>query len=282
MLMETPAINISGRLLTFETPVVMAIVNVTTDSFAIACRTLTEEEVIQTVEVALAAGATIIDVGGCSTRPGAQAVSEQEEWTRVSMALRAIRSRWPDVIISVDTFRSRIARQAVEQFGVGIINDISGGQADEAMFDTVASLGVAYVLMHTRGDSVEMTSQTDYQDLVSELMDYFARRLDILHQKGVKDVILDPGFGFAKTLEQNYLLLNQMDVFRQLDLPILAGLSRKSMFYRLLETQPTDDRTLWASNAANLYALTKGANILRVHDVQASADIIELYKQGLR
>ena len=268
-------ININGQLMDLTSPKVMAIINVTTDSFARHCTNITEAEVLRWAAEALSEGADMLDIGGCSTRPGSSAPTEEEEWRRVRLAARAIRREWPDTVLSVDTYRASVARRAVEECGVDIINDISGGQFDDQMFQTVADLRVPYILTHTRAMPDTMQQHTDYQDLMSEVLGYLQERVDRLHRMGVADIILDPGFGFAKTVEQNYELLRKMDTLKALGLPILAGLSRKSMIFRPLGITP--DEALAGTIALQMLALTNGANILRVHDVKEAKQIITLY-----
>lgn len=277
--MSKSVIRIGSSLLDVSSPVVMGIINVTPDSFAVSCRSMQQEEVRLSVTKAVTEGAAILDVGGYSSRPGAQVVSPDEEWQRVETALRVIRMDYPNMPISVDTFRADVARRAVENYGVEIINDISGGELDEKMFDTVAETGAAYILMHMRGTPQTMSAMTDYQDMMSDLFAYFSRKVDHLHRLGVRDIILDPGFGFAKTLDQNYELLRRMNELQQLGLPILAGLSRKSMLYRLLDTQPADEETLLATSVVNILALERGASILRVHDVREAVNTIKIYRE---
>ena len=268
-------ININGQLMDLTSPKVMAIINVTTDSFARHCTNITEAEVLRWAAEALSEGADMLDIGGCSTRPGSSAPTEEEEWRRVRLAAKAIRREWPDTVLSVDTYRASVARRAVEECGVDIINDISGGQFDDQMFQTVADLRVPYILTHTRAMPDTMQQHTDYQDLMSEVLGYLQERVDRLHRMGVADIILDPGFGFAKTVEQNYELLRKMDTLKALGVPILAGLSRKSMIFRPLGITP--DEALTGTIALQMLALTNGANILRVHDVKEAKQIITLY-----
>ena len=244
----------------------MAIVNATTDSFAFACTNISEAEVLQVTARAVQEGADIIDVGACSTRPGSTPVSEDEEWRRLNIALRAIRETYPQAIVSIDTFRANIARMAIEQFGAAIINDISGG-VDPDMFATVAELGVPYILTHNR--------ELKDGDIVVQVLDFFVRKADELHRLGVKDVIVDPGFGFNKTEAQNYELLHRLADLRHAQLPILVGLSRKSMLYKPLHTTPKSDLALEATIRVNQEALQAGASILRVHDVAAARKLIE-------
>ena len=259
-------INIRGKLLSLTHPLVMAIVNATTDSFAFSCTNISEAEILRVAAKAMQEGADIIDVGGCSTRPGSEPVSAEEEWRRLDITLRAIRKTYPQAILSVDTFRADIARKAVETFQAAIINDVSGG-ADSNMFATIAELGVPYVLTHNR-------KLTD-GDIVVQVLDFFVRKADELHRLGVKDVIADPGFGFNKTEAQNYDLLRRLSDLKHAQLPLLVGISRKSMFYKPLQTTPDSDIALDATIAANTLALKSGANILRVHDVLAAKTTIK-------
>lgn len=268
-------------LLGLEEPVVMAILNVTPDSFVPSTRLLggeageeLSELVARRAEKALKDGARILDIGGYSTRPGASEVSAEEEWRRVETALKAICRCCPDTVVSVDTFRPEIARRAVEDYGADIINDISGGC--EAMYKTVADLKVAYILMHMRGTPATMQQMTDYGDIMSEMMAYFRQRVDTLHRMGVADVVVDPGFGFAKTLDQNYKVLGRMREFEALGCPLLAGMSRKSMLYKLLDCNP--EEALNATTAVNMVALQQGAHILRVHDVREAVECVKIWK----
>ena len=268
-------ININGRLLDLTTPKVMAIINVTTDSFARHCTNITEAEILRWAAEALSEGADILDIGGCSTRPGSTPPTEEEEWRRVRLAASTIRREWPEAILSVDTYRASVARRAVEEQGVHIINDISGGQFDDKMFEVVADVRVPYILTHTRALPDTMQQHTDYADLMSEVLDYLQARVNTLHNMGVADIILDPGFGFAKTTEQNYELLRKLEYLKVLGLPILAGLSRKSMITRPLGITP--DEALPGTIALQMLALCNGASILRVHDVKEAKQIITLY-----
>ncbi|MBQ7672465.1 MAG: dihydropteroate synthase [Paludibacteraceae bacterium] len=268
-------ININGRLMDLTAPRVMAIINVTTDSLARHCTNITEAEILRWAAEALSEGADILDIGGCSTRPGSTAPSEEEEWRRVRLATSAIRREWPEAILSVDTYRASVARRAVEEQGVSVINDISGGQFDDKMFEVVAGMHVPYILTHTRALPETMQQHTDYSDLMSEVLGYLQERVDTLHRMGVADIILDPGFGFAKTTEQNYELLRKLEYLKVLGLPILAGLSRKSMITRPLDISP--DEALQGTIALQMLALCNGANILRVHDVKEAKQLITLY-----
>lgn len=276
--MKEKSINLNGRLLSFKSPVVMGILNVTPDSFYAGSRQADEAAVAQRIETILSEGGTIVDIGGYSSRPDAAEVTEEDEWQRIEPALKRMQKDYPDVPVSVDTFRAAIARRAVEEYGAAMINDISGGMLDPQMFGTVASLQVPYILMHMRGTPQTMQQQTDYDDLMEEIMLYFAQKVRMLRQLGVNDVILDPGFGFAKTLEQNYELMRSFAEFSlHFDTPLLVGISRKSMIYKLLNTTP--ENSLNGTTVLNTYALLNGADILRVHDVKAAAEAIEIVKQ---
>lgn len=269
-------------LLGFEDPVVMAILNITPDSFVPSTRLLgsgkegkdLQELIVRRAGAALEDGAVILDVGGYSTRPGAAAVSEEEEWRRVEIAVSGIRKHFPQAVVSVDTFRPEVARRAVVEYEADIINDISGG--NEEMYETVARLKAAYILMHMRGTPETMQQMTDYGDIMAEMMAYFQQRVDTLHRMGVADVVVDPGFGFAKTVAQNYEVLGRMREFEALDCPLLAGLSHKSMLYKPLGILP--EGALNATTAVNMVALQQGANILRVHDVREAVECIKIWQ----
>ena len=257
-------------------PQVMAIVNVTPDSFYAASRKCSVHDVEQHVAAALKKGATMFDVGGYSTRPGAAEVSAEEEWRRVELGAAVVRNQ-TNLPLSIDTFRAEIAARATERFGEVIINDISAGEADKQMVSVVAANGLPYVAMHMRGTPQSMQSLTDYpRGVVCEVVEYLRRRLEWLNGQGVERVILDPGFGFAKSMEQNYQLLAGLDSVAALGVPLLVGLSRKSMIYKLLGVTP--EESLPATSALNLLALERGATILRVHDVGEAADVVKLHK----
>lgn len=257
-------------------PQVMAIVNVTPDSFYAASRKWSVNDVEQHVAAALEQGATMFDVGGYSTRPGAAEVSAEEEWRRVELGAAVVRNQ-TNLPLSIDTFRAEIAARATERFGEVIINDISAGEADKQMEGVVAANGLPYVAMHMRGTPQSMQSLTDYpRGVVCEVVEYLRRRLEWLNGQGVERVILDPGFGFAKSMEQNYQLLAGLDSVAALGVPVLVGLSRKSMIYKLLGVTP--EESLPATSALNLFALGRGATILRVHDVGEAADVVKLHK----
>lgn len=276
--MKEKSINLNGRLLSLKSPVVMGILNVTPDSFYAGSRQADEAAVAQRIETILAEGGAIVDIGGYSSRHDAAEVTEEEEWQRIKPALKRMQRDFPEVPVSVDTFRSVIARRAVEEYGTAMINDISGGMLDARMFETIALLQVPYILMHMRGTPQTMQQHTDYDDLMEDIMLYFAQKVRALRQLGVNDVILDPGFGFAKTLEQNYELMRSLSEFSiHFETPLLVGISRKSMIYKLLNATPED--SLNGTTVLNTYALLNGADILRVHDVKAATETIEIVKR---
>ena len=271
---KTYSLNLKGRLVTIDRPWVMGIINITPDSFYSGSRVVDEHTLIERVGMMLDDGADVLDVGACSTRPGSEQVDAQGEMARLDWALNAIRREFPDVILSVDTYRADVARRCVEEWGADIINDISAGMLDPEMFATVARLRVPYVLMHMRGTPETMSSLTDYQNVAAEVLEWMARRIDELHQMGVADIIADPGFGFAKTLEQNYELLARLEAFHVLDAPLLVGVSRKRMIYTPL--QCTADEALNGTTVINTIALQQGAHFLRVHDVKAAVEAVKL------
>lgn len=278
---HTHSLNLHGRLVTIDRPWVMGIINVTPDSFYSGSRVNDERSLIERVRQMLDEGADVLDVGACSTRPGSEQVDARQEMERLQWALGVMRHEAPDAIISVDTYRADVARRCVEEWGADIINDISGGLIDEAMFATVAELQVPYVLMHMRGTPETMSSLTDYDNVAADVLEWMARRIDELRQLGVADVIADPGFGFAKTQEQNYELLARLDAFHALDAPLLVGVSRKRMIYTPLGC--TADEALNGTTVINTIALQQGAHILRVHDVKAAVEavrLITLLRQG--
>lgn len=277
---RTYSLNLNGRLVLIDRPWVMGIINVTPDSFYSASRVNDEAALVERVRQMVADGADVLDVGACSTRPDSQSVDAQGEMQRLQWALAVIRREAPDVLISVDTFRADVARRCVEQWGADIINDISGGTLDEEMFSTVASLGVPYVLTHTRGTPATMSSMTDYGDVAADVLEWMARRIDELRQMGVADVIADPGFGFAKDVEQNYRLLTCLDAFHALNAPLLVGVSRKRMVYMPLGISA--DEALNGTTVVNTMALERGAHILRVHDVKAAVQAVTLTAMARR
>jgi len=267
-------LNVQGNLIDLSKPVVMGILNITPDSFFEGSRVTTDTAILAQAEKMLSEGATFLDVGGYSSRPGAEDISLEEELTRVVNAVKIIRQKFPQALISVDTFRAEVARQAVLE-GASLVNDISAGSLDANMFQTVASLKVPYIAMHMRGTPQTMSSLTQYDNLIGDVMDYFISKINHLKDSGITDIIVDPGFGFAKTIDQNFELLSNLDYFKNLNRPVLAGLSRKSMVWKTLGTTP--EHALSGTIALNMTALLKGASILRVHDVKEAVQVINLY-----
>lgn len=263
-------LNLRGKLYSLCEPKIMGILNVTPDSFYAESRTSDEEHIAARVQQLMDDGADMIDIGGYSSRPGADDVSPEEEMNRLRRGLRVVRRLYPEVPISVDTFRADVARMCVEEEGADIINDISGDMMDRQMFRTVARLGVPYILMHMQGTPDTMQQAPHYDNLRREVMLYFAERIDRLCQMGAKDIIVDPGFGFGKTLEHNYELFHHLDDFNLFNLPLLVGISRKSMIYKLLGGTP--QTSLNGTTVLNTIALMKGAHILRVHDVKEAVE----------
>ena len=263
-------LNLRGKLYSLCEPKIMGILNVTPDSFYAESRTSDEEHIAARVQQLMDDGADMIDIGGYSSRSGADDVSPEEEMNRLRRGLRVVRRLYPEVPISVDTFRADVARMCVEEEGADIINDISGGMMDRQMFRTVARLGVPYILMHMQGTPDTMQQAPHYDNLRREVMLYFAERIDRLCQMGAKDIIVDPGFGFGKTLEHNYELFHHLDDFNLFNLPLLVGISRKSMIYKLLGGTP--QTSLNGTTVLNTIALMKGVHILRVHDVKEAVE----------
>lgn len=270
---ETQTINAGGRLLTFERPVIMGILNVTPDSFFDGGQHTTIDQALAKAEQLIVEGADMIDIGAYSSRPGASLISAQEEMERALPLIEALVKKYPTTILSIDTFRSEVAEAAVKA-GVHIINDISGGTIDEHMFPTVARLQVPYILMHMRGLPETMQTLTAYDDIIIDVATFLGEKIAALRQLGVKDIILDPGFGFAKTIEQNYELLHRIHEIHYFGLPILGGISRKSMIYKKLGITPQD--ALPGTIALNTLLLTKGVQLLRVHDVKEARQIVDL------
>ena len=270
-------LNVRGRLFNLSTPQVMGILNVTPDSFYAASRVETEESIRVRVRQIVAEGGSMIDVGAYSSRPGADDVSAEEEMERLRRGVRIVREEAPEVPVSIDTFRADVAKMAIEELGADIINDISGGELDKRMFATVAKLGVPYILMHMKGTPQTMQQAPHYDDLMKEVLLYFVEKIQQLRDLGQKDIIIDPGYGFAKTLDHNYELLQHQDMLQVFELPILVGVSRKSMIYRLLGCTP--DEALNGTTVVNTIALQKGASILRVHDVKEAVEVVTLYQK---
>ena len=265
-------INIKGTLVSLQKPAVMGILNVTPNSFYANSRKQTEKEIYERMETILSEGATFVDIGGYSSRPDAEETSEAEERSRLALALNIALRHFPEARLSVDTFRSAIAKEAVEVYGASMVNDISAGELDKDMFRVVAELKVPYAIMHMRGTPQTMQKHCDYADITEDVLKYFAAKMETLRLMGVSDIVVDPGFGFSKTLEQNYELLSHLHEFRLLDAPLLVGVSRKSMIYKLTGGTPSDSLT--GTIALHMYALQKGANILRVHDVREAMETV--------
>jgi len=268
------SLNIKGKLVELNSPKIMGILNATPDSFYKNSRATTETQILSTAEEMLKAGASFLDMGGFSTRPNAKEVTEEDELSRVIPFIQKLSQTFPEAHISIDTFRSRVAKEAID-VGASIINDISGGQADEAMFETVAKLKVPYILMHMRGVPTKMMANTSYENIILEITKYFTEKTSQLKKLGFSDIIIDPGFGFSKNLEQNYELLNGLKHLHSVGFPVLIGVSRKSMIYNLLKTTP--EKALNGTNILNFASLERGARILRVHDVKEAQETIELF-----
>lgn len=267
-------INVNGSLLDLSQPRVMGILNVTPDSFYAGSRTQTEAEIVRRVKQIVSEGAAIIDIGAYSSRPNADNVSAREEMERLRMGLKILFEIQPDAVVSVDTFRADVARMCVEEYGVAIINDIAAGEMDANMFHTVAALNVPYIMMHMQGTPQSMQQHPHYDNLLKEVFLYFARKVQQLRDLGVKDIILDSGFGFGKTMEHNYELLSHLEEFRIFELPLLVGVSRKSMIYRLLDITPQE--ALNGTTVLDTICLLKGADILRVHDVKEAVETVRI------
>ena len=267
-------INVNGSLLDLSQPRVMGILNVTPDSCYAGRRTQTEVEIARRVKQIVSEGAAIIDIGAYSSRPNADNVSAREEMERLRMGLKILFEIQPDAVVSVDTFRADVARMCVEEYGVAIINDIAAGEMDANMFHTVAALNVPYIMMHMQGTPQSMQQHPHYDNLLKEVFLYFARKVQQLRDLGVKDIILDPGFGFGKTMEHNYELLSHLEEFRIFELPLLVGVSRKSMIYRLLDITPQE--ALNGTTVLDTICLLKGADILRVHDVKEAVETVRI------
>ena len=271
----TRYINVNGRLMDLRKPKVMGILNVTPDSFYAGSRKQTEEEILLRARQIIEEGGDIIDLGAYSSRPNADHISPEEEAERLKRALIIINHEYPDTVLSVDTFRADIARMCVEEYGVAIINDISSGSMDEKMFPVIATLGVPYIMMHMQGTPQNMQMNPHYDNVLKEVLYYFSEKIQQMRDLGAKDLIIDPGFGFGKTIEHNYELMNNLEEFGIFNLPVLVGISRKSMIYKLLDTTP--DEALNGTTALNTISLMKGANILRVHDVKEACEAVKIY-----
>ncbi|MGB5782735.1 MAG: dihydropteroate synthase [Eudoraea sp.] len=266
-------INCKGTLIDLKKPKVMGVLNITPDSFYDGGKYKDEVSILKQVEKLLDAGATFVDVGAYSSKPGATDISEEEELKRILPVVNLLITNFPDIYLSIDTFRSVVARRCLEN-GAAMINDISAGNMDDKIMQTISEFKVPYVMMHMKGNPQNMSQQTNYSNLLEEILYYFSEKVSVAKSYGINDIILDPGFGFAKNTFQNFSLLQHLNLFKTFELPILVGLSRKSMIYKTLGTNP--DQALNGTTALNTYALTKGANILRVHDVKEAVECIEL------
>ncbi len=270
-------INVNGKLLDLSCTQVMGILNVTPDSFYSGCRAQTEKDIADRARQILEEGASIIDIGAYSSRPNAEHITAEEELNRLRPALEILNKNHPDAVISVDTFRATVAEACVKEYGVAIINDISAGEMDEKMFDVVAKLQVPYIMMHMQGTPQDMQLTPHYDNLLKDVFLYFAKKVQLLRDRGLNDIILDPGFGFGKTVEHNYELLNHLDEFRVFELPLLVGVSRKSMIYKLLDI--TSEEALNGTTVVNTIAIEKGADILRVHDVKEAMQAVKIVQK---
>lgn len=271
------SINSNGQLIDLSSPQVMGILNLTPDSFYQESCKQSEKDIIERAHQIMADGASMIDIGAYSSRPGAVDISPTEEMERLRYGLSLVRRELPDSVISIDTFRANVAQMCVEEFGANIINDIAAGELDPDMFQTISRLRVPYIIMHMKGSPHTMQQSPHYDNLMEEVMLYFSRKITQLHEFGVSDIIVDPGFGFSKTLNHNYELMAHMEEFQEFGLPILVGISRKSMIYRLFDTTPQD--ALNGTTMLNTIALSKGANILRVHDVKACVEVVTMFEK---
>ena len=276
--MKTPLfINVNGKLMDLSQPQVMGILNVTPDSFYAGSRGVAERDIIERLRQMTDEGASIIDIGAYSSRPDADDVSTEEEMARLRHALNLVRQHQPDAVVSVDTFRADVARMCVEEYGVAMVNDISAGEMDDEMFPTIARLGVPYIAMHMKGTPQTMQINPQYEHFLKEIFYFFSVKVQKLRDLGVKDIIIDPGFGFGKTMEHNYQLMNHLEEFKLFGLPLLVGISRKSMIYKLLGTTP--EEALNGTTVLNTIALQKGAHILRVHDVKAAVEAVKIVEK---
>ncbi|GAA4058901.1 dihydropteroate synthase [Flavobacterium chungnamense] len=269
-------INCKGKLIDLSTPKVMGILNVTPNSFYDGGKHIDEKSILLQVEKMLLEGATFIDIGGYSSKPSAEFVTEEEELQRILPIVQKVLNEFPETIISIDTFRSKVARETIES-GAAMINDISAGNLDDAMLQTIANLQVPYIMMHMRGTPQTMQKMTHYENIIKEMIFYFSERVAKARSLGINDLIIDPGFGFAKTLEQNFEVLSKLELFQMLELPLLVGVSRKSMIYKTLDT--TAEFALNGTTSLNTISLMKGAKILRVHDVKEAVECVKLFNQ---
>lgn len=271
------SLNLDGRIMDLSTPHIMGIINVTPDSFYNGSRLSDPASAVEKAREMIHEGAHILDVGAVSSRPGAEEVSEQEELERLAPVLEALRNEFPDLPLSVDTWRSGVSRKVRENYGINMINDISAGHWDPDMFSTIAMLGIPYIMMHMQGRPDSMQEAPEYEHVVDDLLQFFSERVHKLRKLGVNDIVIDPGFGFGKTLEQNYHLVRELHAFQMFELPLMAGISRKSMIYKALDSDP--EQALTGTTAAHMAVLIQGANLLRVHDVKAAAETVKIFQQ---
>jgi len=274
------SLNCRGRLLGLETPKVMGILNVTPDSFFDGGRYTDPAAALDRVREMVSEGADIIDIGAASSRPGAGLIDAGEELTRLEPALRLIRNEFPDLVLSVDTYNAEVARQVVAHFEADIINDISAGELDPGMIPQIAKLEVPYIIMHMKGVPGDMQDNPVYHNVTDEIIQYFSQKVHMLHSEGVSDVLIDPGFGFGKTIDHNYELLSQVSAFQMFELPVVAGVSRKGMIYRLLES--SSEEALNGTTAVHMLLLQGGVNIIRVHDVKEAKEAVTIFNQTVR
>lgn len=276
-LTKNTSINLRGAIYNFDKPKIMGILNVTPDSFYDGAKYASQSDLLARVREMIEEGVNFIDLGACSSRPGAGIISEEEELSRLEPSIKNIRKEFPDIFLSIDTFRSGIARRMVRDFGADIINDISAGTIDPKMFETMADINVPYIIMHMQGNPQNMQDKPEYGMVVKDILKFLSQKKHELNLIGVKDIIIDPGFGFGKTLDHNYKILADLNAFALLEVPVMVGISRKSMISRLLNIDPED--TLIGTSAAHSYALINGADILRVHDVKAAKETIEIIQK---
>jgi len=270
-------INIKGKLIDFASPLIMAVLNITPDSFYDGGLYISEHALLEQVGRMINEGADIIDIGAASSRPGADLITAEQELARLEPSLMLINKYFPDLILSVDTYHSEVARRVVSDFGVAMINDISAGEMDDLMFETIAEINVPYIIMHMQGNPTEMQNNPQYENILIEVVDYFSKKIYQLTKLGVNDVIIDPGFGFGKTIDHNYELFNRLESFKIFQLPLMVGISRKSMLFKLLQNTPQE--CLNATTVLNTIALQKGANILRVHDVKEAREAVSILQK---
>ena len=269
-------INLRDKLMNFSVPKIMGILNITPDSFYDGGRYNSKEKIQRQIEKMIISGADVVDVGGYSSRPGAKDISIEDELNRVIPVIEIIKKKFPETIVSIDTFRSRVASEAIIS-GADIVNDISGGNLDSNMFQTVSKHKVPYILMHMKGNPENMMSKTNYENVTKDVCKYFSQRIKKAHSCGINDIIIDPGFGFSKTTQQNYELLNNLEFFKEFQRPIIIGISRKSMIYKTLNTTP--EKALNGSSVLHTISLMKGANILRTHDVKEAVECVKIVSQ---